>query len=216
MSHHVNVVVFTETGKQCLRNFAVGLLPNLDNFFMTLLVGHKTAAEHLCNFAYFLICFFKISLLCIGDLHIGYGNGKRAACRELEAKALDIVKHFCGLCCGVLVDAAVDYLTELFFARKEIYLVFKAVFGLCSVNKTYILRDYLVKDNSARGSLHNAAFGSTVLVYKGTAHLYACMQRDNMVVVSQKCLVFVKEYLAFALFAFFFKCQIVDTEYHIL
>ena len=78
--HHINVIIFIQTGKQRLCQFVVSCFPCLHNFFVTLFFCNKTALEILCNPVNRVLRFLNHLRLLRRNRHIRNGNCHSCAC----------------------------------------------------------------------------------------------------------------------------------------
>ena len=115
----------------------------------------------------------------------------------------------------MILQAAVDDLTELALADLERYLIVELMLRIGSVNVAEILRNMFVEYDTSNGS-GNELCDLGVAEILCNSYLDRSVNGDNAVLVSHESLVSVAEYLALALFAGLIKGQIVGTKYHIL
>ena len=70
----------------------IGGLPGFDNFFITLLLGNKTAAVVLCDMVYSCLSVSDQLRLACRYGHIGNRYGHSCSCRELVTNCLNIIQ----------------------------------------------------------------------------------------------------------------------------
>ena len=108
--HHEDVVVFIQTGQQRFRQRIVGLLPGLNDLFISLFLSDKTTLEVLGDPVHSILRFLDHLRLLRRHGHIGNRYGHCRSCGILISCGLDIIQHLCGLRSAVGVD---DFLKDL-------------------------------------------------------------------------------------------------------
>ena len=213
--HHVDVVVLIEVVVQRGTNIFGSLVPDADELCLSLGIGNKAAVEllvQLCNLSV-SVC-EDLSLL-RRNIRVADSNGDTGSGGVLIAHCLDLIEYLSGSSGSVILQAAVDDLTELALADLEGYLIVELMLRIGSVNVAEILRNVFVEYDTSNGS-GNELCDLGVAEILCNSYLDRSVNGDNAVLVSHESLVGVAEYLALALFAGLIKGQIVGTKYHIL
>ena len=213
--HHVDVVVLIEVVVQRGTNIFGSLVPDADELCLSLGIGNKAAVEllvQLCNLSV-SVC-EDLSLL-RRNIRVADSNGDTGSGGVLIAHCLDLIEYLSGSSGSVILQAAVDDLTELALADLERYLIVELMLRIGSVNVAEILRNMFVEYDTSNGS-GNELCDLGVAEILCNSYLDRSVNGDNAVLVSHESLVSVAEYLALALFAGLIKGQIVGTKYHIL
>ena len=97
----------------------------------------------------------------------------------------------------------------------EIDLKLQVVLRLCSVNKSEILRNDLVEDESSECGLNKTCLNLAVDL-SGDTDLDHAVERDLVLVICHLSLVDRGEYHALTLIVLYFHCEVVAAEDHIL
>ena len=92
VSHHEDVVVCVKSCQQIMSQLVVSCLPGLNNLFISLLLGNKTAAEVLCNSVNGSLSVCDQLRLAGRHCHIGDRYGHSGSCRVLVANGLNVVQ----------------------------------------------------------------------------------------------------------------------------
>ena len=114
------------------------------------------------------------------------------------------------------LKALVDYLSELFLSYLEAYFKIELLIGICSVHKSEILRNVLVKYDTTYCRIDDPCFGVISADIFCYSHLDSGVDRDISFIVSHNSFIEVAEHLSFTLFAGLIDRKIIRTEYHIL
>ena len=72
--HHINIIVFIQTGKQHFRQFFIGVVPSLHNRTISLLLRDQSTAEIHGNLIYRRLRRLQHFLFLRGHRHIGNRN----------------------------------------------------------------------------------------------------------------------------------------------
>ena len=108
----------------------------------------------------------------------------------------------------MLFDTLVEYLTKLFFAYEEVYLVFHEVFFFGSVNIAEVLRYGLVEYYSADSCVNeNGSF--LAVPFTLTANFYFSVKAYSFGLISHDSFVCITEYLAFTEFAVLVESKVI-------
>ena len=122
--HHEDVVVFIKTFQKHFCKLIIGLLPCLNNFFVTFFLCDKTTFVLFCNSVYCILSCFDHCRFLWWNRHIGNGYGHRCSCGIFVTHSFYSIQNFC--CLGSTMD--IDYffknLFVLFLGNKEIYFQF--------------------------------------------------------------------------------------------
>ena len=214
--HHEDVVVLIQTREQVVRELIIGILPDLDDLLVALLVRDEAAVEVRLYTVYRLLRVVEQLLLGLRHGHIrdGYRHGRYR--RILVSDRLDIVQHLRRPGQSVDLDDLLQYLLALLLLDEEIYLQLELIFRERPVHKSQILRDDLVEKYTSYRCIEHCRCPAAVLSGLGEANLDRRMQRHHMLVICMYSLIRRAEYLARALLVLTKLRQIVDAQHHIL
>ena len=110
---------------------------------------------------------------------------------------------------------AVDNLAKLLLLYDKVDLQRKLIFGVCTIDIAQILRDVLVKDQTAHRRVDDTGNRFVADLF-GHAHLDLRMQGDDPLAVGHHGFVHIAEDLSLAFVAVLRDGQIVGAQNHIL
>ena len=171
--HDEQVVLCLQGVHQSVRDVVRGLVPDLDDVLVALVVAHEAASVERFVLVDLLLSRVDDLLLVLGHDHVSDGDGDRSPGGILEACALDVVQHLRGLRIAVGAEALVDDAGEVLLAAQEADLEGVRVF--VSVDEAQILRDLLVEDEASDGGFHQAAF----LIFGSQIHAHLDLRVDT-------------------------------------
>ena len=235
VSHHVDVVVFTQTSQQSCCDLIIGDVPCFDYFLVTFFVCHQTTTEFSCDHINFCFRFFQIFCLSLRNFHIGYGYCHSRSCGEFVTQGFDLIQYICCLSCAAAVDTFIDNFTDCFFVNQEVNFIVEFCFIICSVNVAQDLRDRFVEDDTTNCCFYHSGFYNAV-EFHCSSYIDDFVQCYFTVIVSQDCFFFIFElfdddvacfsdhvafciqYISFVsvIQVISFQCQVVHTQDHIL
>ena len=216
VSHHVDVVVTIQTVQQRLGQDSVGVLPGLYNLFVTLFLGNQTTLIVTGNLIYGILCLFDQLRLLRRHGHVGNGYGHSRTGGILVSHRLDIVQYLCGSGGSVGIDNLLQDLLQTLLAYVEINFQYQLIARNRTVYEAQILRQNLVKEETAQGRFYDTGHLGSVSQGSGYADLDSGLQTDDFILISQDGFVQVLEELAFAFASRTLLGQIIDTKDHIL
>ena len=216
IGHHEDVVIFIQSGEQCMGQFIVGLLPGVNDLFVTLFVCDQTTFEVLGNLVYRLLCLRDHLRLLRRNGHIGNGYGHRRTGRILVTGGLDVIQNLCSLGRTVCIDDFFQDLFQLFLCYQEIYLQSKLIARDGTVYIAKILRQDLIEQETAQGGCYVLGQRRSIRHFLAAAHMDLGLQCDITVFICQDRFVDILEETSLSLAAGALLGQIVDTEDHIL
>ena len=216
VSHHEDVVVLIKSGKKCMSKLIVSLLPGIHNLFITLFLSNKTTFIVLCDLIYSILCSLDHLRLLRRHGHIRNRYSHGSSCRILVTHSFDRVQNLSSLGCSVSINNFFKDLFQLFLTNQEVNLKKKFISRNASVNKSKILRQDLIEQETSQCRLYIACESTSIRHYLAAADKNLGLQSNYLVLICQNCLVYTLEELAFSLVSRSFLCQIVNTKNHIL
>ena len=216
VSHHEDVVVFIKSGKKCMSKLIISLLPGINNLFVTLFLSNKTTFVVLGDLIYSILCSLDHLRLLRRHGHIGNRYGHGSSCRILVTHSLDRVQNLSSLGCPVSINNFFKDLFQLFLTNQEVNLKEKLISRNASVNKSKILWQDLIEQETSQCRLYITCESTSIRHNLAAADKNLGLQGNYLVLICQNCFVNALEELAFALVSRSFLGQIVDTKDHIL
>ena len=120
VSHHKDVVVLIQSVKQSFCKRIIGILPCLNNFFVTFFFCDKTTFEVLCDSVHSILCFLNHLRFLRRHCHLRNRYCHRSSCRIFVSCRFDLIQHFCCHSCSMCINNFFKNLFVLFFTYKEI------------------------------------------------------------------------------------------------
>src|SRR5699024_2723709 len=181
--HHEDVIVFIKTGKQGVCQLIVSCLPCLHNLFVTLFLCDESSLIVLCDPVYCILRFLDHLRLLRRHGHVRDRNRHGSSRGELISDCLYVIQHFRRLCCPVCVDDLLEDLFQLFLSYMEINFKKEFISFYFSVNKSEILRNDLVEQESSERRIDRSCLHCSVRHCLGHTHLDLGMQCDVSVLI---------------------------------
>ena len=212
----MNIIVLIQPSKKNFRELLIRLIPGLHNRTVSLLLRDQTSSEVHRDFVYRLLCRFQHFCLLCRHRHIRDRNSHSRLRRILVTGSLDQIQHLRGTHCTVDIDDFLKNLLQLFLTHMEIHFQLQKVLRIASVHISQILRQDLIKEESAEGGLHIAGYFLTVSRLLRHSDRDSGMKGTYFILIGKNRLVHVLKELSFSLCTGSLLCQIIDTQHHIL
>ena len=153
--HHVNRVMLVKHIRKGIRDILCCFLPFRHDQTVAFIFCDETAFVLTLNVDNFLLRCGNQLFLCGRNRHIGNRNRYGTFCGVLVTKGFDAVKHFRGNRKSMCLNAAVDNVSQLFFANLEADLLIEHMFRISAVYITEILRNRFIVNNTSDCSVNN-------------------------------------------------------------
>ena len=216
VSHHENIVVFIQTGKQGVGQLIVRLFPGLHYLFVPLLVSNQAALVVSGDPIHRILGSGNQLRLLGRHGHIGnrYGHGRSGGI--FVAHGFNIIQHLGGLGGAMGVDDFLQDLLQLLFSYQEVHLQFQLVAGNAPVHVAQILGQDLVKEKSSQGRGNCLCQGISLGIRSLAAHMNAGLQGNIAVFVCQNGFIYALVISALTLGPRSLLGQVIDAKHHIL
>ena len=218
--HHEDVIVCIESTEKILGQLIIGLLPGIDNFLITLLLGNETTTVVPRDLVNDGLCVCQQLLLARRDGHIRDGYGHRRDGGLLIAHRLDIIQGEGRLGSAMYIHDSLQNLLEILLLYDEVNLRKNLVARNRTIHETEILRDDLIENQTADGGIYNTLDDLLCAILRlynlADSALDQGVHRDVAILLCENRLIDALEEHALVRLTRTCLRNIVDTEYHIL
>ncbi len=213
--HHIYGVIPVKPLLECRGHVPCALVPDLQYRLIALALREEALAVLLGYLVDLLLGGGHQLLLLRRYGRVTDGHGYAAYRRILIPLGLYLVQHLGRALRAVDLYAALDNGLKLLGAHQEVHLELQGPLRGGAVHIAQVLGYGPVEYHAAHGGVHKAGDLPALILHRA-AHLYLCVQPDDLRVIGHHGLVHIAEDLALPGLALLLQRQVVGPQHHVL